>query len=41
MQLDLPSLAQARRLFLKVQGKLGGERGTHAVFGIYGSDTSA
>jgi hypothetical protein len=24
-----------------VQDKLGGERGTHAVFGIYGSDTSA
>ncbi len=41
MQLDLPSLAQARRLFLKVQDKLGGERGTHAVFGIYGADTSA
>ncbi len=41
MQLDLPSLAQAWRLFLKVQDKLGGERGTHAVFGIYGADTSA
>ncbi len=41
MQLDLPSLAQARRLFLKVQDKLGGDRGTHAVFGIYGADTSA
>ncbi len=41
MQLDLPSLAQARRLFLKVQDKLGGERGTHAVFGIYGADTDA
>ncbi len=41
MQLDLPSLAQARRLFLKVQDKLGGDRGTHAVFGIYGGDTSA
>ncbi len=41
MKLDLPGLALARKLMLKVEAKLGGERGTHAIYGIYGADTSA
>lgn len=40
MKLDLPGLTLARRLMVKVGETLGGERGTHSLFGIYGAETS-
>lgn len=37
MGLDLPGLAQARRLFERVAATLGGEAGTQAIISTYGS----